>query len=233
MGLWNQAAAQYLDCVSLSNSFAAMDAALTEVIGTGVISGLDVINVGGGVTPVVQANAGLALAGHLVWVASVSNTCTLAAGTWDLYLCQPVFTISGGIPVAGSYPGTNGMDVGVLTAVATGTTPAQPGALLATVVSTGTAIGSVNNAPAGRNTIPGPAPTGTRHLYPAQANFTTQPNGTATAFTLTETPSPAGSLVVFKNGVLIDPTLYTLATDVVTFGTAPISSDKISAGMNY
>jgi len=230
MGLFNQTPAQYLSSAALSGSFAALDAVINEVIGTGVVSGLTLTNP---ITNEVLCSTGVAIAGHVVQLTSAQSL-NLAAGTWDLYLCQPVFTTSSGVPVAGSYPpNTSGVDAGVLTSVVHGTTPSAPGALLATVVSTGTAITSINNAPAGRNTIPGPAPTGTRNVYPAQANFTSQPNGTATAFTLTETPNPTGSLVVFKNGIVIDPTGYTLSGTTVTFPTAPLNTDKISASFTY
>jgi len=214
----------------MANSFAAGDAVINEVFGSGVVSGLLLTNPTGAE---VQCSTGVAIAGHVVALTAVADL-TLAAGTWDIYLCQPVFTYSGTSPVAGSFPGTNGVDAGVLTSVVTGTLPAAMGAMLATVVSTGTAISSINNAPSGRNTLPGPAPAGTRTLYAAQANFTTQPSGSSGAsFTLTETPNPTNSLIVYKNGLLIDPTKYTLAAAVVTFATAPASTDTISAAMHY
>lgn len=230
MGVFNQQPAQKLSSAALSNSFLAADATINAVIGSGVMSGLVITSTGIGT--VISCSTGVAVAGHLVALTAVS-TMGLPAGTWDIYLCQPVFTVVSNTPVAGSYPGTNGVDAGVLTAVATGTSPAALGAMLATVVSTGAAITSVNSAPAGRNALPGPAPAGTRSLYPAYANFTTQPNGAATSFTLVQTPNPVGSLVVFKNGVVIDPTLYSLAGAVVTFPAAPLNTDKLSASMHY
>jgi hypothetical protein len=230
MGLWSQGAGQFLDCGSLANSFAALDAVIDAVIGSGVVSGL-VIEAGTGAT--ILCTAGVAIAGHVVHVpSSPAVTLTLAAGTWDIWLCQPTYTYVGASPVAGSYPNSSGVDTGVLTSVAHGTTPAAPGALLATVVSTGSAISSVNTNPTGRNVIPGPAPAGSRIVAPAQANFTYQPSGsTTTAFVLVETP--VSDVTIYKNGLLIDPTQYIISGTNMTFGTAPLSTDKLAAGFTW
>jgi hypothetical protein len=150
MGLWAQGSGQYLDCTSLANSFAAFDALVHSVIGEGVITGLDFSVVSGAA---VQCSVGTAVAGHIVAL-NVAQNISFAAGTWDVYLCQPVFTYSGTAPIAASYPGANGYDAGVLTAVVSGTKPAALGALLATIVSTGAAISSINNTPTGRVTLP-------------------------------------------------------------------------------
>jgi hypothetical protein len=231
MGLWAQGSGQYLDCTSLANSFAAFDALVHSVIGEGVITGLDFSVVSGAA---VQCSVGTAVAGHIVAL-NVAQNISFAAGTWDVYLCQPVFTYSGTAPIAASYPGANGYDAGVLTAVVSGTKPAALGALLATIVSTGAAISSINNTPTGRVTLPLVSPVGLRTLYPAQSSFTEQPAATPTAvaFTLSQTPIPSASLVIYKNGILIDPSMYTVSGNVVTFPTTFLSTDKLSAGMNY
>ena len=224
MGLWAQGSGQILDCTSMGNSFAALDAVIEEVIGNGVVSGLALTNPSGAE---VAVSSGVAIAGHVV--AYAGGNISLAAGTFDLYLCQPVFSYSGTAPVAGSYPGTNGQDAGVLTPVAHGTSPAAPGAFLGTVVSTGSGISSIVTT--GRTVIPGPAPTGTRRLAPAKANVSQPSGSTSTTFTLTQTP--VSDVTIFKNGLLIDPTLYSISGTTLTFGTAPSSTDTLAAGFLY
>jgi hypothetical protein len=230
MGLFAQSPYQKLYSACLAGSIAAIATAFEMVLGNGPIgSGLVVSAVSGNT---VSLSPGFALCG-IICQLTAAATLNLAAGTWDIWACDPPFTTSGGVPNAGSYPSLAGIDALVPTVVASGTTPAAPGCLLATVVSTGTAISSINNSPAGKNPLPGPAPSGTRHLAPAQANFTSQPSGSDSAFTLTETPNPAGSLTVFKNGILLDPTVYSLAGAVVTLSAEPLSTDKLSAGFSY
>ena len=62
------------------------------------------------------------------------------------------------------------------------------------------------------------------------------PNGTLTAFTLANAPSPATSLGVFKNGQLLQSGTgndYTLAGAVVTFTVAPIATDNLQASYRF
>jgi hypothetical protein len=57
-------------------------------------------------------------------------------------------------------------------------------------------------------------------------------NGSNTSFTLSKTPTPAGSLALYRNGVLQSPTAdYTLSGAAITFGAAsiPYSGDLLAA----
>lgn len=62
------------------------------------------------------------------------------------------------------------------------------------------------------------------------------PNGTLTAFTLANVPSPATSLGVFKNGQLLQVGTgndYTVAGAVVTFSVAPLATDNLQASYRF
>jgi hypothetical protein len=62
------------------------------------------------------------------------------------------------------------------------------------------------------------------------------PNGTTTAFTLANTPSPLTSLGVFKNGQLLqsgEGNDYALAGAVVTFSVAPLATDNLQASYRF
>lgn len=59
-------------------------------------------------------------------------------------------------------------------------------------------------------------------------------NGSNVTFTLAHTPSPAGSLQLYVNGVLqIAGTDYTLATATITFGSAPSTGALLTAFYRY
>lgn len=62
------------------------------------------------------------------------------------------------------------------------------------------------------------------------------PNGTLTAFTLANAPSPSTSLGVFKNGQLLQSGTgndYTLTGAVVTFTVAPAATDNLQASYRF
>lgn len=59
-------------------------------------------------------------------------------------------------------------------------------------------------------------------------------NGSNVTFGLAHTPNPAGSLQLFRNGLLqIAGTEYTLATATITFATAPLTGDTLVAWYRY
>jgi hypothetical protein len=60
-------------------------------------------------------------------------------------------------------------------------------------------------------------------------------NGVNTIFTLAHTPSPSGSLQLFRNGLLQQAGGgdYALATNTITFTTAPVSTDTIIANYRF
>lgn len=59
-------------------------------------------------------------------------------------------------------------------------------------------------------------------------------NGSNTAFTLVNVPSPAFSLILDKNGSIADQTTaYTLAGNTITWSVAPSSGDAIRAWYRY
>ena len=62
------------------------------------------------------------------------------------------------------------------------------------------------------------------------------PDGTKTAFTLANSPNPASSLGVFKNGQLLQSGAgndYTLSGAVVTFLAAPLVTDNLQASYRF
>ena|SRR3990167_3506777 len=61
-------------------------------------------------------------------------------------------------------------------------------------------------------------------------------NGTNVTFTLANTPSPAGSLQLFLNGVIMERGAgkdYTTSTVTITFATAPQTSSILLAWYRY
>ena len=62
------------------------------------------------------------------------------------------------------------------------------------------------------------------------------PDGTTKVFALPNTPNPASSLGVFKNGQLQMPGTgndYTVAGNQVTFTVAPVSGDQLQASFRF
>jgi hypothetical protein len=62
------------------------------------------------------------------------------------------------------------------------------------------------------------------------------PNGTQTTFTLTNAPSPATSLGVFKNGQLLQSGTgndYTVSGSTITFTVAPLATDNLQASYRF
>jgi hypothetical protein len=54
-------------------------------------------------------------------------------------------------------------------------------------------------------------------------------NGTNTNFTLSYTPRDSNSLLVFKNGLVVPNSEYSLSNNTITFNTAPSINDTLYA----
>jgi hypothetical protein len=209
---------QAVDPTAITNSFLALDAVCNAAWGAGILTGLT-CNGGGTIL------AGTALIGHVVRLAANTTALSVAVsnGTWDVYLQMPEFVYNGttNLGTVGTYPASDGTDSGTLVAVVSGAGAPSggPSVLVCTVVISGGAFSSANNAPTGRvnlglRRVPNQVVTGTF-------------DSSNTSFTL---PMAGVYVELYLTGKLLRPTTdYTVSGTAITMVTAPGSTDWLMA----
>ena len=204
------------DPVKFTNSMNAVDTVIQRIVQPGIISGL---TVDGGA----NVQTGEALIGHVVAVTAITNVQALLAASATNYVYLQM-------PVSPTCVAPDGRDTGVIVINQTGVAPINA-VLLASIVSgvgAPPAITSVNTAPVGRVQL--------QLTLARNADFETPAglvNSANTVYTLAHAPTPGTSLRIYSNGVLQNPSTYSLAGSTITFTTAPATGVWLTAFYRY